>query len=63
MRYYSETVPYFALCFKPLIPSQWVFGAKMTSYQRRCDVMTSHRRYYDVILRHVPAGFDGIKHY
>ena len=28
---------------------------KMTSYQRRCDVMTSHRRLYDVILRHLPA--------
>ena len=23
---------------------------KMTSYQRRCDVITSHRRWYDVIL-------------
>ena len=22
---------------------QWAFGAKMTSYQRRCDVITSHR--------------------
>ena len=28
----------------------------MTSYERRCDVMTSHRRPYDVILRHMPAG-------
>ena len=24
--------------------SQQAFGAKMTSYQCRCDVMTSHRR-------------------
>ena len=24
--------------------SQWAFGAKMTSYRRRCDVNTSHRR-------------------
>ena len=36
--------------------SHWAFGAKMTSYQRRCDVITSNRREYDVILRHVPAG-------
>ena len=27
--------------------SQWAPGAKMTSYQRRCDVITSHRRRYD----------------
>ena len=30
--------------------SQWAFGDKMTSYQRRCDVITSHRRLYDVIF-------------
>ena len=30
--------------------SQWAFGAKMTSYQRQCDVITSHRRYHDVIF-------------
>ena len=36
---------------------QWVFGAKMVFYRRRCDVMTSHRRKYDVILRHVPAEY------
>ena len=30
--------------------SQWAFGAKMTSYPRRCDVITSYRRGYDVIL-------------
>ena len=30
--------------------SQWAFGAKMTLYQRRCDVITSHRRWYDVIF-------------
>ena len=24
--------------------SQWAYGAKMTSYERRCDVITSHRR-------------------
>ena len=29
---------------------QWAFGAKMTSYQRWCDVMTAHQRWYDVIL-------------
>ena len=23
---------------------QWAFGAKLTSYQRRCDVIMSHRR-------------------
>ena len=30
--------------------TQWAFCAKMTSYPRRCDVITSHRRGYDVIL-------------
>ena len=30
--------------------SQRAFGVKMTSYQRRCDVITSHRRLYDVIF-------------
>ena len=29
---------------------------KMTSYQRLCDVITSHRRWYDVIFCHMPAG-------
>ena len=27
-----------------IAPPQWAFGAKMTLYRRRCDVMTSHRR-------------------
>ena len=30
--------------------AQRAFGDKMTSYQRRCDVITSHRRSYDVIF-------------
>ena len=30
--------------------AQWAHNVKMTSYQRRCDVITSHRRWYDVIL-------------
>ena len=30
--------------------TQWAHNVKMTSYQRRCDVITSHRRWYDVIL-------------
>ena len=25
-------------------PTQWANDAKMTSYRRRCDVITSHRR-------------------
>ena len=29
---------------------QRAHNIKMTSYQRRCDVITSHRRWYDVIL-------------
>ena len=33
-----------------LVASQWAHNVKMTSYQRRCDVITSHRRWYDVIL-------------
>ena len=28
----------------------------MTSKQRRCDVMTSHRRWFNVVLTYVPAG-------
>ena len=30
--------------------SQWAHNVKMTLYQRRCDVITSHRRWYDIIL-------------
>ena len=30
--------------------SQWAHNVKMMSYQRRCYVITSHRRWYDVIL-------------
>ena len=30
--------------------TQQAHNVKMTSYQRRCDVITSHRRWYDVIL-------------
>ena len=30
--------------------TQWAHNVKMTLYQRRCDVITSHRRWYDVIL-------------
>ena len=30
--------------------TQWAHDVRMTSYQRRCDVMTSHRRRSDVIL-------------
>ena len=29
---------------------------EMTSHQRRCDVMTSHRRWYDVFWHHMPTG-------
>ena len=32
------------------LPSQQANNIKMTSYQRRCDVITSHRRWYNVIL-------------
>ena len=32
------------------IPSQQAQNIKITSYERRCDVMTSHRRSYDVVL-------------
>ena len=38
-----------------LVPSHWAFCAKMT-YRCWCDVITSHRRWHDVILRHVSAG-------
>ena len=33
-----------------LVGTQQAHNMKMTSYQRRCDVITSHRRWYDVIL-------------
>ena len=39
-----------------MVTTHWANGAKKTSYRRRCDVITSHRRLYDVILCHVPAG-------
>ena len=39
-----------------LPPTQQAHNIKMTSYQRRCDVITSHRRWYDVILSCVPTG-------
>ena len=32
------------------VASQCANGAKMMSYRLRCDVITSHRRLYDVIL-------------
>ena len=32
------------------IPSQQAQNIKITSYERRRDVMTSHRRSYDVVL-------------
>ena len=56
-RIFSETkvktdCPYFShmqftdntkLCFRS-VKSKWAFGAKITSYRLRCDVITSHRR-------------------
>ena len=36
--------------------SQRAFGPKMTSHQRRCDVITSHRLYTTSVSRHVSAG-------
>ena len=35
---------------KNLYVTQQTQNVKMTSYQRRCDVITSHQRWYDVIL-------------
>ena len=32
------------------VTTQQAHNIKMMSYQRRCDVITSHRRWYDVIL-------------
>ena len=37
-------------------PSQLAHDVEMTSYWRRCDVITSHRYKYNVITSHVPAG-------
>ena len=33
-----------------VILAEQAHNIKMTSYQRRCDVITSHRRWYDIIL-------------
>ena len=33
-----------------IVATQRALDVKMTSYQRRCDVMTSHRRRSDVIF-------------
>ena len=44
---WTQASTYFHLCLMRL-GTQWAFGAKMTSYRRRCDVM--HRRYYDVFF-------------
>ena len=35
---------HFAKVGEGFVTSQWEFGVKMTSYQGRCDVITSHRR-------------------
>ena len=37
-------------CLAKLRSAQPTHNIKMTSYQRRCDVITSYRRWYDVIL-------------
>ena len=37
--------------------SQRAYGAKMTSYRRRCDVITSHHVNTTSFLHHVPATF------
>ena len=51
----TKSIIFISLVYS-LFPIQWASGAKMTSHQRQCDVITSHRRFYDVILRRVPAG-------
>ena len=42
---------------KWLNSTQKAHNLKTMSYQRRRDVMASHRRRYDVVLRHGPAGY------
>ena len=48
----SAKLPRTVICnwYYKLTCTQWAHNVKMTSYQRRCDVITSHRRWYDVIL-------------
>ena len=41
---------YFSVVLSVNVLSRWAFGAKMASYEHRCDMMTSHRRSYDVIF-------------
>ena len=54
---------YFSGVLAVNVLSRWAFGANMTSYERRCDVMTSHRRSHDVIFtlcaRRVPVWCSG----
>ena len=44
---YSNCLRKMVLCTRY---TQQVHNVKMTLFQRRCDVITSHRRWYDVIL-------------
>ena len=44
---YSNCLRKMVLCTRY---TQQAHNVKMTSFQRRCDVITSHRRWYDVIL-------------
>ena len=66
-------VNFYKFCLHPkndgdrvlLVVTQWAFGAQMTLYERRCDVITSHRRSYDVILRSCAhwVNFSDTNHY
>ena len=38
----------------PRVSSQQAYNLETTLYQRRCDVITSHRHWFDVVLS---AGF------
>ena len=51
MRIETTTVSLVEIQNDSVVRCQWAFGAKMTSYRRRCDVITSHRRQYDVIFK------------
>ena len=39
--------------------TEWPFGAKMTSYQRQCDVVRRIDVNTSSFLRHVPTGYSG----
>ena len=53
---FPRGVVYLSVISKCGISSQQTHNVKTTSYERRGDVITSHRRAFDVVLAFVSAG-------